>query len=244
MASASPPYRRVFIVAVQTPLAYLIQTRMRDLGLERQDLGSRLGYHNPLKAAGRVDALCNGHLTSAKSQGALRRLPEAIDVAPELVEQAVAATKERFAAQEREAEEQRRLACEQDDREWRAAFKPHGVIQTERTMPSQITICGLTGGAGPRLMIPFDVSKGPITFIRQAISALPRRHEDGRRYVMFFGQALGVIINYSPDHAVRCDLEGSPLEVLPKAYRLGEVQLSFGGKRVEPKVMARILKAG
>jgi hypothetical protein len=216
---------------------------MRDLGLGRQDLGFRLGYRNPLKAAGRVDALCDGHLTSAKSQAALRRLPEAIDVAPELVEQAVAATKERFAAQEREAEEQRRLAREQEDREWRAAFKPHAVIQTERTVPSQITICGLTGGAGPRLIISLDLSKPPLTFIQQAIGALPRRHEDGRRYVMFFGEALGVIINYSPDHAVRCDLEGNSLELLPKAYRVGEVHLSFGGKRVEPNVMAKILGA-
>ena len=125
----------------------------------------------------------------------------------------------------------------------RAAFKPHGVIETERTIPSQITICGLTGGAGPRLIISFDVSRGPLTFIQQAIGALPRRHEDGRRYVMFFGEALGVIINYSPDHAVRCDLEGNPLELLPKAYRIGEVQLSLGRKRVEPKVMAKILGA-
>ena len=158
-------------------------------------------------------------------------------------EQAVAATEELFAAQEREAEGQRRLAREQEDREWRAAFKPHAVIQTERTVPSQITICGLTGGAGPRLIIPFDLSKGPLTFIQQATGALPRRHKDGRRYVMFFGEALGVIINYSPDHAVRCDLEGNPLELLPKAYRVGEVQLSVGGKRVDPKVMAKILGA-
>ena len=60
---------------------------------------------------------------------------------------------------------------------------------------------------------------------------------------MFFGEALGLIINYSPDRAVRCDLDGNPLEVLPKAYRIGEVQLSIGGKRVEPRVMARILGA-
>src|SRR6266571_5042720 len=39
-------------------------------------LGFRLGYQNPLKAAGRVDALCWGHITSEKSRLALRRLPE------------------------------------------------------------------------------------------------------------------------------------------------------------------------
>jgi hypothetical protein len=38
-------------------------------------------------------------------------------------------------------------------------------------IPSQITICGLLGGARPRLMIPFDVSQPPLPFIRQAVSA-------------------------------------------------------------------------
>ena len=226
-----------------TPLAHLIQTRMQELGLDREALGFRLGYQNPLKAAGRVYALCNGHLTSAKSRAALRRLPEAIEVPSEAVQRALDATEERFAEQERQAEAQRRLAREEEERAWRAAFKPHAVIQTERTVPSQITICGLMGGAGPLLIIPCDLSKPPITFIQQAIAALPRRHEDGRRYVMFFGEALGLIINYSPDRAVRCDLDGNPLEVLPKAYRIGEVQLSIGGERVEPCVMARILGA-
>jgi hypothetical protein len=46
----------------QLPLATLIQARMDELGLDRHALGFRLGYQNPLKAAGRVDALCQGHL--------------------------------------------------------------------------------------------------------------------------------------------------------------------------------------
>src|SRR5215211_7892711 len=57
-----------FFMAVQTPLADLINTRMRELGLTRQALGFRLGYHNPLKAGGRVYALCDGNLRSRKSR--------------------------------------------------------------------------------------------------------------------------------------------------------------------------------
>jgi hypothetical protein len=60
----------------------------------------------------------------------------------------------------------------------------------------------------------------------------------GWNYVTFFGEALGLIINYSPEKALRCDLDGRPLEVLEKAYRPGEVTLSIDGRPVSPRVMA------
>jgi len=52
---------------------------MGELGIDREALGSRLGaYRNPLKAAGRVQALIDGGR-------ALARLPEALGVDPEVV---------------------------------------------------------------------------------------------------------------------------------------------------------------
>ena len=105
-------------------------------------------------------------------------------------------------------------------------------------------MCGFTGGAERWLIIRFDLSHSPITFVQQALDALPRRAPlgpNGHRGVMFFGRALGFIVNYSPDEAVRCDLNGRRVEVLPKAYRPGEVTLSFGGKAVSPTVMSRFL---
>ena len=230
-------------MSVHTPLAELIQTRMGDLGLARQALGFRLGYQNPLKA-GRVDALCDGHLTSRKSQRALARLPEALEIPPEIVEQVVSTTEAFFAEIERHAEEESRRAAEAEDAGWRRRFTPHAVVQTEHTGPSQITICGLTGGAERWLIIRFDLSRPPITFVQQALEALPNRvnlGQDGKRYVTFFGEALGVIVNYAPDNAIRCDLEGRALEVLERAYRPGEVGLSIGGRPVEPRVIARLL---
>ncbi len=77
---------------IRTPLATLIETRMQQLGLDRPALGLRLGYRNPAKAAGRVYALCDGHITSTKSKIALHRLPEAIEVPAQVVETAVNAT--------------------------------------------------------------------------------------------------------------------------------------------------------
>ena len=35
-------------------------------------------------------------------------------------------------------------------------------------------------------------------------------------------------MNYTPDHAVRFDDEGQPVETLARAYRPGEVTVSFG----------------
>jgi len=199
-----------------------------------------------LKASGRVDALCDGHITSQKSRAALARLPGALEVSPVVLENAVAATHELFVEVERQAEEARRRAAEAEDAEWRARFQPHAVIQTELTVPSQITICGLTGRAG-RWLIGLDLSKPPITYIEQAIEALPnkvRQGREGRRYVTFFGQALGIIINYAPEKALRCDLDGRPLEVLEKAYRPGDVALSIAGRLVSPTVMSKVLGMG
>ncbi|MGH1575036.1 hypothetical protein ACRAWG_35835 [Methylobacterium sp. P31] len=191
-----------------------------------------------------MHALCNGLPLSAKSRFALWRLPAALDVTPDTVVQAVADTERLFAQRERAAVEQRRRASEAEEAAWRKSFRPHAVIQTENVVPSQITICGLMGGAGPRLIIPLDRSQSPITFIEQAVNALPRHtlpRTDGGRHVMFFGKALALIINYSPDHAIRCDLEGRPLEILKKAHRIGEVRLSLSGPPPRPTVASTML---
>ena len=77
----------------RTPLADLIEGRMHELGLDAEALGFRLGcYRNPLKAAGRVHALIDGR--------ALARLPEALGVAPEVVDVAVEDTRDLLAHME------------------------------------------------------------------------------------------------------------------------------------------------
>ncbi|QGY01579.1 hypothetical protein MMSR116_06420 [Methylobacterium mesophilicum SR1.6/6] len=228
----------------RTPLANLIQTQMQKLGLSDEALGCSLGYTNPTKAAGRVHALCNGLPLSAKSHFALRRLPAALDIDPDIVVHAVSDTERLIALRKQAAEEQCRLEQEAEDAAWRASFQPQAVILTEHTIPTQITMCGLTGGAKCRRIIPLDLTQSPVTFIQQALDALPQQTvagSDGGRGVLFFGEAFGLIINYAPDAALRCSLKGEPLEVLDKAYRLGEVRLSFGGGALEPSAVSRVL---
>ena len=70
----------------------------------------------------------------------------------------------------------------------------------------------------------------------QVLAVLPgkvRLGGDGR-HVIVFGEAFGFIVDYSPDKALRCNLSGEPLEVLP---RLTGLERSYyqGGRRISPQ---------
>ncbi|WP_144055982.1 hypothetical protein [Octadecabacter arcticus] len=44
--------------------------------------------------------------------------------------------------------------------------------------------------------------------------------------VLAFGEVEGFVINYTPDHAIRFDLLGNPVETLGAAYRRGSAQMN------------------
>ena len=227
-----------------SPLASLLRARMAELGLDAEALGFRLGYRNPAKAAGRVLALLDGNVPlSSKSRRAAECLPEALDLPCEAVVDAVERTDAFFAERAREAEDERRREAERAEAEWRAAFRPHAVLHTERTMPSSITMCVVSGGAERWLIVRLDLSRPPASFAGQVLAALPDRTNlgaDGTRGVMFFGRVLGFYVNYTPDRCVRFDIAGEPVEVLPSVYRQSEGSYSFGGRPVSAAVMGKI----
>ena len=79
----------------RTPLADLVLNRMKDLGLDHQTLGQRLGYDNPAKAVGRVYALCDGNARlSSKSRHIIKGLHIALEVPAAVVARVVAETDE------------------------------------------------------------------------------------------------------------------------------------------------------
>ena len=47
----------------------------------------------------------------------------------------------------------------------------------------------------------------------------------------FFGAVTGVIVNYAPDRAVRFDLDGTPIECLPRASCPGQTSFMLRGRR-------------
>jgi hypothetical protein len=95
----------------------------------------------------------------------------------------------------------------------------------------------ISGGPKRWLNIELDLSEPSGTFVQQALAALPSKlhlGKDGRLTVPFFGYALGFIVNYSPDQAVRYDLKGNAVENLSKAVRPGRASFSLkGGKQVD-----------
>ncbi len=163
-----------------SPIQLLIEDRIRVLGLRRQDVARRAGYTNLSKGCRRLDELLAGDLHTTR--GLIDRLPAALDVPAETVNEAVAETKrQRWAA---------------EDAAWRAAFKPHGIILTEHERPTSITMAAISG-ADRKLWVDFEPGSPHLTYIRQALDAVKRRSP-----ISFYGAAVGVIINYSPDEAV------------------------------------------
>jgi hypothetical protein len=160
-------------VPIDLPIAELIRTRSQHLGLSAEGLGFRLGYQNPARAAGRVHALCQGYLASRKSKSALGRLAGALEVPEHGVQEAIAATEASIAERDRKLRVREQVAQEAAEARWRANFRPHAVIDTVGKCPTQIVICGMTGGVGRWLIVPVDSSEPALTFVRQVLDLLP-----------------------------------------------------------------------
>jgi hypothetical protein len=86
------------------------------------------------------------------------------------------------------------------------------------------------------LKIPLDTSQSPISYAERALAVVRKTP-----VVEFFGPATGFVVNYTPDHAVRFDLQGRAVETLAQAYRPGEVTLYIGGRKIPPETLARIM---
>jgi hypothetical protein len=208
------------------PLAQLIQSRMKELGIRSGALAARLGYLNLSKGARRIDELCGGDL--AGKEWLLANLPRALSLPDEVAKAAVDETRKEL-ERAREADRQRAEAA------WRAAFKPHAYLLGTNVRPSSITFFGITGGAERWLVIPLDHSQPPLSYAAQALAVVRRTP-----VVQFFGATTGFIVNYTPDHAVRFDLQGKPVETFTRAYRPMEVTLTLGRREMSAERFGQI----
>ena len=91
------------------------------------------------------------------------------------------------------------------------------------------------------MRIGFDEASTPIEYIRLALEEIPRRTAERGGEITFFGRPTGVVVNYSPDHAIRFDLEGNALELLHEAYRPGELTVRISGRPTSPGELDAIL---
>ena len=201
------------------PIETFIVKRMDQLGLRSAQVAERCGIRNirtGLRALGNV---YRGLWENEWARAILRNLAAALEVEESLVAAEVCRTKEAIAHAKRKAEAEQEAA-------WRAAFVAHAYRTTERTQPAQITLCAVTGGSDRWLKIALDLTQPPLSYANQALVVARRTRE-----VPFFGAVTGVIVNYSPDRAVRFDLAGTPIECLPRAYSPGRTSFMLRGRR-------------
>ena len=212
----------------QLAIEALIAGRLRDLELTSVELVRRCGYKNLSKGLRRLAGVRAGYFDG--QDYLLRGLPDALAVPPEKVQQAVEDT-QRYLHEEKEAA-------------WRAAFVPHAIIITERDRPTQIFVAFFIG-INRLLRVDFDPDSDPETFVAQAVTGVRNKLAEWKSQVIpTFGRPLGVIVNYSPDHAVHYDLEGNEIEVFDKAYRLGEISFAISRRPVTEREVQAVIKVG
>jgi len=202
------------------PIHDLIENRQKQLGLGRNELGRRCGFKNLAKALRRIDGVCHGDLDSPGAKMVLDNLAVALEVDKVVVENAIAATAQVIADANRLAEAGREAA-------WRESFKPHAYLVGSQNHPSQITFYGMTGGPERWLKIPLDLSQPLVTYALQAHEFVAKTP-----FVPYHGRTTGFIVNYTPDSAVRFDLDGNPIEHFDRAYIPGQVEVLIGKQKL------------
>jgi hypothetical protein len=212
-----------------SPLYLLIERRRRELGLRKGELASRCGCINPEKGIPWIDAIAGGQIDHPRAREIMKELPGALEIEQEEFDQVLTITRQQINEREQEEEAKREAA-------WRASFEPHGYLTTESTRPSQIVIMGLTGGPDRWLRINLDLDRPPLTFVGQAHEVASKT-----KSVPFFGRVTGFVVNYSPDEAVKFDLEGNPLAVLHRAYSPGQASIIHRGRHIDGPLYARII---
>ena len=212
----------------QSPLAIeaLITGRLRELKLSPVELVRRSGYKNVDKGLRRLDAVRAGYFDG--QEHLLRGLPDALRVLPEKVQEAI--------------EDTRRYLHEEKEAAWRAAFVPHAIIITERDRPTQIFVAFFIG-INRLLRVDFEQDFSPESFVAQALAGIRKKLAEWKSPGLpTFGRPLGVVVNYSPDHAVHYDLAGNEIEVFNKAYRLGEISFSISRRPVSEEQARALFK--
>jgi hypothetical protein len=195
------------------PITALVISRSKELGLSRSELVRRAGYTNTSKGLRRLEKLCEGEFRSAR--GLIQALPAVLQVSPDAVAKAVEDT-------ERQFQEAKEAA-------YRKSFVPHAIILTERKTPQPIFVAAFIG-VNRLIRVDFDLPANPTTFVQQALRGLREKLAGWKvGEIPTFGKPVGVIVNYSPDHAVEFDLKGNPLRVLDRAHRPGTASFSLKG---------------
>jgi hypothetical protein len=188
------------------PIEAFISTRIKELRLKKTDIARNAGYSNTAKGLRRLEEFTK----TGKGTPQITSNIHTILCVPE------------SAIVEKIEETQRIMEAEEEAR-FRAAYFPHLYVRTERGIPSQICICGITGmHLRKQERFPDDFASRSIeeqdALIQKAIKRSLERGEGG---IPFFGKILGFVLSTSYDEPQESrrvfDIEGR--EITDASYK-------------------------
>jgi hypothetical protein len=212
------------------PIGRLVFCRANALGLTRRGLAERLGFRDLTKGH---QALSKIMLTGTVPPS-ITNLAGALEADPSLIDEAISAT-----ARQQEAEQQRQLIGREEA--YRAAFRPHLQIQTERTVPSPIFLAALmTVERLRRVRLP-DVVASADPDERDEIvrAAIITHYRENSGQVLAFGRVTGYVLVMvagfgALDFGLPFDVNGEPAGPMRSIKRLPDAML--GVKRPDGRL--------
>ena len=79
----------------------------------------------------------------------------------------------------------------------------------------------------------FESESLPVSYVQEPLDGVQQKLARwARGQLPCFGRPVGIIINYTPDWAVRFDLNGQVVESYKTAYHLGEANLTIRGREI------------
>ena len=213
------------------PIGRLILDRANSLGLSRTDLARRFGYRD----------LNSGHRALAKVLLAgivppfiQEKLADAIEVDKDFLDAVLLAT-----ARQHHDEVRSQILAREDA--YRAAFRPHLQVETERTIPSPIFIAALLTTRRLRIVpLPEEaLSADDDTRDRVISTTIIEHYQSQRGHVPAFGGITRYLLVLLPgydsvDFGLPYDVSGNPIGPMREVRRLPEATL--GTKRGDTRL--------
>ena len=137
------------------PIGPRVRRRLNQLTMTPSALVHRAGYANPSKGLRRLDELfaCDfGH-----ARGLIDALPDALEVPSSVIRKAI--------------EDSKRQIAEVAEAAYRANFRPHAVVLTERVIPEPLHISAIIA-IDQLKRIDFEPDSEPETYPGQALAGL------------------------------------------------------------------------
>lgn len=203
----------------------LVERRREELGISRTVLISRMRFKHLTKGRRLLDELYEGQVH--RWRPLVEPLARALQVTADVVARAMS-----------ETETEIRAAIEA---ECRARFKPHAIILCEHR-PNSMMMAAFAG-ADRRLRIDFHPDAHAIKYAQEAKAETSRRKDD---FLLnhFYGPPMGFVVNYTPDYAVRFQLDGYPAAAIERALERDQVSLSIAGRPLSQRQIDILVGGG